>query len=83
MNSSSQLHHSLLYTTMMLNIKTPIPLSYQSKLHMEPQTRSGVWEPGDEVPPESEGNDYAPRAGLTGENSNSGYKPYGALRFCS
>ena len=82
MNSSSQLHHSL-YTTMMLNIKTLIPLSCQLKLQIEAQTRSGVWEPGGKVPPESEGDDYAPRAGLTGENSNSGYKTYGALRFCS
>ena len=68
---------------MMLNIKTFISLSCQLKLQIEAQTRSGVWKLGDEVAPESEGDDYAPRAGLTGENSNSGYKPYGALRFCS
>ena len=82
MNSSSQLHHSL-YTTMMLNIKTFVSLSCQPKLQIEAQTRSRVWKPGDPIPPESEGDDYAPRAGLTGENSDSGYKTYGALRFCS
>ena len=68
---------------MMLNIKTFSPLSCQLKLHMALQTGSCVWEPGDQASPESEGDDCAPRAGLTGENSNSGYKPYGALRFCS
>ena len=68
---------------MMLNIKTFFPLSCQLKLQIEEQTRSGVWEPGDQVSPESEGEDYVPRAGFTGENSDSGYKTYGALRFCS
>ena len=82
MNTSSQLHHSL-YTTMLLDIKTFFFLSCQLKLQIEAQTQSGVWEPGDEVSPESEGDNYAPRAGPTGENFNSGYKTYGALRFCS
>ena len=68
---------------MMLNIKTFVPLCCQPKLQIEAQTRSGVWEAGDQVSPDSEGDDYAPHAGLTGENSDSGYKPYGALRFCS
>ena len=68
---------------MMLNIKTFIPLSCQLKLQIEAQTRCGVWKLDDPVPPESESDDYAPRAGLTGENSDSGYKTYGALRFCS
>ena len=68
---------------MMLNIKTFIPLSCQLKLQIEAQTGSGVWKLDDSVPAESEGDDYALRAGLTGENSDSGYKTYGALRFCS
>ena len=68
---------------MMLNIKTFISLSCQLKLQIEAQTQSGVWEPGEEFSPESEGDDYAPSAGLTSENCDSGYKTYGALRFCS
>ena len=68
---------------MMLDIKTFVPLSCQLKLQMEVQTRSGVCEARDQVSPDSEGDDYAPSAGLTSENCDSGYKTYGALRFCS
>jgi GntR family transcriptional regulator len=39
---------------MMLDTKTFIPLYHQLKLHIEAQIRSGAWQPGDQVPSESE-----------------------------
>ena len=82
MNLPSQLHHSL-YTTMMLDTKTFIPRYHQLKLHIEAQILSGVWETGDQISPESGGDDYASQAKLTSENLDNGYKTYGALRYCS
>src|SRR5574339_438055 len=39
---------------MMFNTNTFIPLYYQLKMHIESQIRSGIWQPGDQVPSESE-----------------------------
>ena len=38
---------------MMFDTNTFVPLYYQLKLHIESQIRSGVWQPGDQVPSES------------------------------
>lgn len=39
---------------MMFDTNTFVPLYYQLKLHIESQIRSGVWQPGDQVPSESD-----------------------------
>src|SRR5574339_565814 len=39
---------------MMFNTNTFIPLYYQLKMHIESQIRSGIWQPGDQVPSESD-----------------------------
>jgi GntR family transcriptional regulator len=47
----TSLHHNLI--KMMFDTNTIIPLYYQLKLHIESQIRSGIWQPGDQVPSES------------------------------
>jgi GntR family transcriptional regulator len=39
---------------MMFDTNTFVPLYYQLKLHIESQIRSGIWQPGDQVPSESD-----------------------------
>jgi GntR family transcriptional regulator len=48
----TSLHHNLI--NMMFNTNTFIPLYYQLKVHIESQIRSGIWQPGDQVPSESD-----------------------------
>jgi hypothetical protein len=67
----------------MLDTKTLIPLYHQPKLHMEPQIRSGAWQPSDQVSAESGGDEHTPRAELTSENLDGAYKTYGTLSYCS
>jgi GntR family transcriptional regulator len=38
----------------MFDTNTFVPLYYQLKLHLESQIRSGIWQPGDQVPSESD-----------------------------
>jgi hypothetical protein len=68
---------------MMLDTKTLIPHYHQPKLHMEAQIRSGVWKSGDQVSPESGGDDQTSRTGLTSENLDGAYKTFGLLSYCS